>query len=121
VHARVVQVIGDARVHVGDPSQWTSEPTAPAPTDDPAYRRIAAALRAVHPEGELVVAPYVVSGGTDLRNYEALTPKLYRIVALELPVAELSRLHGSNERLERREYARMIRFYQTMLAAPAGG
>ena len=121
VRARVVAVIDDPRVQVGNDQQWTSEPTAPAPIDDPAYRRIAAALVSVHPEGELVVAPYVVSGGTDLRNYEALTAKLYRIVALELPVAELSRVHGSNERVERAEYARMIRFYQAMLAAPGVG
>jgi carboxypeptidase PM20D1 len=121
VRARVAQVIDDPRVKVSNDEQWTGEPTNPAPVEDPAYRRIAAVLRSVHAESELVVAPYVVNGGTDLRQYEALTPKLYRIGALKLPIAELSRVHGSNERVERVEYARMIRFYQAMLAAPGVG
>lgn len=116
VLAHVRDTIDDADIEVAASDGFLSEPTQhSAPWDDAAFLRIEYILRRVSPEPELVVAPFVTSGGTDARHYAALTPKLYRFMPVTLTPELLASFHGNNERLPIDEYLRMVRFYLLLL------
>jgi carboxypeptidase PM20D1 len=111
----VRDVIDDREIQVEPLDSFSSEPTAPAPWEDPAFLAIERALREVSPETDLVVAPYVTSGATDARHYAGLSNKLYRFTPFRLTPDQLSSFHGSNERLAVVEYTRLVRFYMALM------
>lgn len=115
VLAHVRDTVDDVEVKVAADADAAREPTAPAPWNDPAFRRIEIALRQASPEPDLVVAPYVSNGGTDARHYAALTPRLYRLVPVKLGATELTTMHGTDERIAVGEYVRAVHFYLALL------
>ena len=121
VTARVRDQVAQFGVDVEALEAFSSEPTTPADWHHPLFRQIEQSLRAVSDEPQLLVAPYVTSGGTDARHYVALTPALFRFSPILLDAELLASFHGSNERIPTDEYARMLRFYRHLLAALAEG
>ena len=115
VLAHVRDTIDDADITVEVLDGFRSEPTTAASWNDQAFLRIEAALRSVSPEADLVVTPYVTSGGTDARHYAALTPRLYRFLPFLMTPELLASFHGNNERIPLVEYERMVRFYLRLL------
>lgn len=115
----VSRVVDDPDIEIEPLPGFQNEPTATADWGDPAFLRIERAVRAVSPEPELIVAPYVTSAGTDARHYAALTPRLYRFLPVRLSPALLASFHGSNENIPLPEYLRMVRFYIAMFADSA--
>lgn len=116
VLAHVRRVVADDQVQIEALDDFHSEPTAQAaPWDDAAFAQIESVLRRVSPEAELVVAPFVSSGGTDARHYAALTPKLYRFLPATLGPELIASFHGNDERIPLAEYLRMVRFYAALL------
>lgn len=117
-HAR--HTIDDAAIDIEIVDGFQSEASPISPWNDPAFERIELVLRSVSPESDLVVAPYVTSGGTDARHYVELTPRLYRFLAVHLSPELLASFHGNNERIPIAEYERLVRFYRRLLdSAPA--
>ncbi len=119
VIAHVRDTIDDAEIAIDVDEGFRSEPSAMSSWDDPAFLRIETALRSVSPETDLVVAPYVTSGGTDARHYAALTPRLYRFLPVLMTPELLASFHGNNERIPVAEYERMVRFYLRLLQPEA--
>ncbi len=115
VLAHVRDTIDDADITIAVDEGFRSEPSAISSWEDPAFLRIETALRSVSPETDLVVAPYVTSGGTDARHYAALTPRLYRFLPILMTPELLASFHGNNERIPVPEYERMVRFYLRLL------
>lgn len=115
VLAHVRDTIDDADITIAVDEGFRSEPSAISSWEDPAFLRIETALRSVSPETDLVVAPYVTSGGTDARHYTALTPRLYRFLPILMTPELLASFHGNNERIPVPEYERMVRFYLRLL------
>jgi carboxypeptidase PM20D1 len=62
-----------------------------------------------------VVAPGLMIATTDSRFYAPITDKIFRFQPVRATAADLSRLHGTNERLSVDNYADMIRFYRRLL------
>lgn len=119
VIAHVRDTIDDAEIGIEVDDGFRSEPSAISSWEDPAFIRIETALRSVSPEADLVVAPYVTSGGTDARHYAALTPRLYRFLPVLMTPELLASFHGNNERIPIAEYERMVRFYVRLLQTEA--
>lgn len=115
VLAHVRTTIDDADIEIAVEDGFRSEPSAVSSWEDVAFLRIERALRRVSPESDLVVAPYVTSGGTDARHYAGLTPRLYRFMPVMLTPELLASFHGNNERIPIDEYVRMVRFYLVLL------
>lgn len=115
VIAHVRATVDDADITIEVDEGFRSEPSAISSWDDPAFLRIETALRSVSPEADLVVAPYVTSGGTDARHYAALTSRLYRFLPVLMTPELLASFHGNNERIPIAEYERMVRFYLRLL------
>jgi carboxypeptidase PM20D1 len=117
VVAHVKRVIGDERVAI----EPIGEGSEASPVSSPAaegYRHIERAIREVFPGA--VVAPGLMLGGTDAKHFVGLADQLYRFSPVRAGPAELSRPHGTDERLAVDNLAEMVRFYHRLLQLAAG-
>jgi carboxypeptidase PM20D1 len=66
---------------------------------------------------DVLVAPSLVMGGTDVRYYAAagLSPNIYRMLPLRVPTTDLKGPHGVNERISIDAYREMISFYVQLM------
>ncbi|MBL8327200.1 MAG: M20 family peptidase [Rubrivivax sp.] len=114
-HAR--RVVADERVKVEKLAEGgEASPVSSAASDG--YRHIERAIREVFPGA--VVAPGLMLAGTDAKHFVGLADQLYRFSPVRAGPAELSRPHGTDERLSVDNLAEMIRFYHRLLQLSAG-
>lgn len=114
---RVRRIVDNPRVEVR-PLAFTTEPSLVSPTNDAAWALLERSIRQVY--GDAVVAPYLVLGGTDSRYFRELTPNVYRFAAVRIEVADLPRIHGTNERISVASYLEGVRFLAQLLRNVAG-
>jgi carboxypeptidase PM20D1 len=60
-------------------------------------------------------------GGTDSRHMTAVADHIFRFSPVRARGADLSRFHGTDERMSVANYADLIRFYQAFIRNSAGG
>jgi carboxypeptidase PM20D1 len=128
VYEIVLERIADERVKVtpfeGDtlegPSGW--EPSPVADVESPYFVRLSRLVREAFPE--VLVAPYLVVGGTDARHYASVTDNAFRFTPIQIGKADLESVHAVNERLSIENCARMVGFFiayiEEMSTLPAG-
>lgn len=112
VQAHVQQVLKGLDVQVSLQPQ-VAEASAVTPSGSSAYRLLAQTLRELQPD--VVVAPGLLMGGTDARHYAQVSEALFRFTPMHAVQADLSRFHGSNERISLDNYVGMIQFYERLL------
>lgn len=89
-----------------------------SPTDSESYRLLAAVARAASDGAP--VAPGLVVAGTDSRHASLLTREVYRFTPYILDAADLTRLHGINERISIENLHRMARSFALLLRSFGG-
>ena len=72
-------------------------PSKISPTDSRAFNAIREICKEMDPKA--IVAPYLVMGGTDARNYEDVCDNIYRNSPFLMDTALLLTCHGTNERI----------------------
>jgi carboxypeptidase PM20D1 len=112
VRKHVQDVIDDPDIAIAVLAPAT-EPSPVSPTDSAAWRLLARTTRQAFPD--VVVAPYLVTGGTDARHFSPLTPNVYRFTPTRLDLEDLKRVHGTNERLSVANYGEMVQFYAQLV------
>ena len=112
VLAHVRRIVDDPTVHVRV-LDFVAEPSPVSPTDSPNWGLLQRTIRQTFPD--VVVAPYLTLGATDARYYAALTQDIYRFLPVRLTPEDLSRLHGTNERLSVVNYTEGVSFYMQLL------
>ena len=80
-----------------------------SPVDSEGYRLIERTARQLF--ADAVTAPALVLGGTDARHYSALTPNVYRFMPVRFGPDDLTRVHGTNERISTEAYGEAVKFY----------
>ncbi len=111
-------VLRHVRTTVDDPRvkiALNGEPSPPSPvssTSSASYLTLARTIRALEPDA--IVAPSLVVGATDARHYAGYARDIYRFLPVRLGPDDLARIHGKNERVAVRDYARAVAF-QTKL------
>jgi carboxypeptidase PM20D1 len=101
---------------------WDREPREPTPVSSSTsegWKLLRAAAEAEAPGAP--VAPYLVVGGTDSRNFTSVSDDVYRFMPMKLSVKETAMIHGTNEHVTFESLERMIRFYVRLIATSAGG
>ena len=63
----------------------------------------------------VIVAPNLVSGGTDSRHYSELTRNIFRIVPVEMTPNDLKGFHGTNERVPVSSMTLIATFYSELI------
>jgi carboxypeptidase PM20D1 len=113
----VRRAVDDERVAIEVlPQSSEASPVASQASDG--YRLIARTVREMFPG--VVVAPGLVIGGTDSRHMEEVAENVYRFSPVRARAEDLSRFHGTDERISIENYVEMIRFYETLIRHAAG-
>jgi len=112
-------VIEHTRRAVADPAievqatGWEASPVSR--TDSAAYDLVRRTIREVFPQA--LVAPGLMVGGTDSHHFAAIADDIYVFTPIRVGPEDLSRFHGTNERISLSNYEEMIRFYHRLLGA----
>jgi carboxypeptidase PM20D1 len=112
VLAEVERIVSDDRVKISMLGE-AREASPSSRTDSAAWETLAGTIREIFPEA--VVAPYLLLGGTDSRNFRDLCDCVYRFLPVELEADGLRRAHGTNERIPLDGFANGARFYRRLI------
>jgi carboxypeptidase PM20D1 len=91
--------------------------TPPSPvssTTSAAYRTLARDIRVLEPNA--IVAPSLVVGATDSRQYGGYARDVYRFLPMQIGPMDLERVHGTNERIGIHDYARGVAFMTLLIS-----
>jgi carboxypeptidase PM20D1 len=111
VKAYFAKVIDDSRVQIS--LSMKNNPSAVSAIDNNNYKLIAQTIRNI--DNNILVAPYLVQGGTDSKYFYSLTDNVYRFLMIRANKTTLSRLHGIDEQISEKEYFDTIDFYSRIL------
>jgi carboxypeptidase PM20D1 len=114
----VRHVIDDEQVAV-EVATGATEPSAVASHDSAAYHMLSRTIRELSPD--VVVAPGLMIGATDSRHMAAVADNIYRFSPVRARAEDLTRFHGTDERISVANYADLIRFYRALIRNGAGG
>ncbi|VTU28055.1 Succinyl-diaminopimelate desuccinylase [Variovorax sp. PBL-H6] len=112
VEAHIRKTIDDEAIAI-KPYPGNSEPSPVSSTDSLGYRTIAQSVRQVFPDA--IVAPGLMIAATDSRHFSIVSDAVYRFSPVRARPEDLSRFHGTNERISIANYVEMIRFYHQLL------
>lgn len=113
VLGHVKQTITNPVVTVKTLMGWEPSPISSA--SSASYKLLASAIAAIYGK-HVLVAPFVLTGGTDARHFASIADNVYRFFPIVVNKEDLIRFHGTDERYAIAEYQKMIRFYYTLLA-----
>jgi len=106
-------IAGDPTLKVEPVSGFCNEPSPITSVESHAFHLLQRSIAQVFPKA--VVAPYLVTGGTDTKHYAHLTDAIFRFSPAMLTNEDLARIHGRDERIGVQVYSEMIRFYIQLL------
>ncbi len=81
------------------------------------YKLIERTVRELFPG--TIVAPGLMVGGTDSKHFEDVCDHIYKFSPVRAKAEDLSRFHGTNERISTANLAELIRFYHRLLSQGA--
>ena len=90
-----------------------SEPSAVSPTASDSYQLLNRTLRSLFPD--TLVAPSLMIAATDSRHFTGLSDHIYRFSPVRAKSEDLSRFHGTNERVSIANLGELIRFYVQLM------
>jgi carboxypeptidase PM20D1 len=90
-----------------------SEPSPVSPTQSASYQLINRTVRSLFP-GTLV-APGLMIAATDSRHFAPVSDHIYRFSPVRAKPEDLSRFHGTNERIAVANLGELVRFYHQLL------
>jgi carboxypeptidase PM20D1 len=123
--ARAREIVDDPRVEMrpltspavgGEPPQpFAIEPPATSRVGSPGWNVIARAAQEAWREGDLAVAPWLLTGASDARWFVPLADDVYRFTGFTIRPPDAARFHGVDERIAVRDYQRAIEVYYRVL------
>ena len=114
VIAHVKRSIADSRVAIKLlDSSGARNASKVSSTTSASFHTIERTIRQVFP-GTLV-APSLVLGATDSRQYEQIADDVYRFLPYVIGPDDTSRVHGTDERISVESYRNCVRFYMQLL------
>ncbi|HMI58571.1 MAG TPA: hypothetical protein VK511_11010, partial [Gemmatimonadaceae bacterium] len=78
------------------------------------YLTLARDIQVLEPDA--IVAPSLVVGATDSRQYGAYARDVYRFLPMQIGPTDLERVHGTNERIGIHDYARGVAFMTLLIS-----
>lgn len=112
---RVRRVVADERVTVAITGEDSVDPSPVSDTEGPAWRMLSRTIRQVLADRDVIVAPYLVMGGTDAKWYSGRSDAVFRFLPAPVGPEVLELAHGTNERMSVEGLAVSIRFFQQLI------
>ena len=116
VHAAVDPVVPADHLKL-EALPGAKEASKVAPTGSIQYQVLNQTIREVFPDA--LVAPGLMVAGTDSVHYEPISDHIFKFSPIRAKGDDLSRFHGTNERLAVKNYADAIRFYHRLIGQMA--
>lgn len=91
----------------------SAEASPVSPTESASYQLINRTVRSLFPG--TIVAPGLMLGATDSRHFTPISDHIYRFSPVRAKPEDLSRFHGTNERISTANLAELVRFYHQLL------
>lgn len=114
----VRSVVGDRiRVRAVDFGA-TSDPAPLSSTDSVGFRVVSAAIAETFPEA--TVTPWILFGATDSRYFTPLADGVYRFAPFAVSMADMSRIHGTGERVAVADAGPAVAFYRRLILRAGG-
>jgi carboxypeptidase PM20D1 len=113
VIAHVRKVIGDPRVDVRALTETQDEASKVSDLHDANGKFVVAAIRDTF--NGIPVAPLVTTGATDSRHYLPIADDVYRLDPFHMGPDDMSRIHGTNERLAIGDIGPAVAFYMRLM------
>lgn len=98
-----------------DRAGMASEASPISSPGSPSFRLMGTTIREIFPG--TVVAPGLMVGATDARHMLPIADHIYRFSPVRATDRDLSRFHGTNERLSIENYSQMIAFYHRLISS----
>lgn len=121
----VASVLDHVRTVVGEDlavrvleSGFTGDPAPASDTGAVAYRLIAETIEDVFPG--VVVAPWTLMAATDSRHFQHLAENVYRFTPFRMVPEDMSRIHGTGERLRIADAGSAVTFYSRLIRRACG-
>ncbi len=111
-HIRKVTNNPDLKLKIYEGS-GSVNPSSVSSTTSGAFQLLNQTIRQLYPNA--VVAPYLVLGGTDAKHYVGLSENIYRFSPFQFAKDDMSRAHGTDERMNVESYLKGIQFYCQLL------
>jgi len=110
----IEDVVAHVNDTVNDPSvtvkvKQGSNPSKVSRQTSESYKKIEKTIMETLPD--VIVSPGLMLAGSDSKHYEKLADDNYRFIPMRFGPKDLSRVHGTNERVMIKNYAEIIRFY----------
>jgi len=109
----VRKAIDDPKVDVIALNEFNEEASPVADIHGPAYRFLVSQIKDSF--NGLPVAPDMTTGATDSRYYAGMADAVFRLDPFHFGAGDLSRVHGTNERLAIRDLAPAVGFYMRLI------
>jgi len=115
VLARVKTIIDDPRITYE--VFMENNPSSVSSTESLGYQWIEQTIREF--AEDVLVAPYLVAGGTDSMYFYPLTDSVYRFLMIRLDTSKLAIVHGIDERISVDNYVMCIQYFYELLRKSA--
>jgi carboxypeptidase PM20D1 len=112
VEAHVRAAIGDDRVKLTRRG-LQKDASAVSSTTSPGWAILESAIHDICPACR--VAPYVTPGATDGRYFHPVSDSVYRFAPMVMQKTDLTRFHGTNERVHKSDVLSGVLFYKRLL------
>ncbi|MFC2157425.1 M20 family peptidase [Acidobacteriota bacterium] len=109
----VKDVIVDPRITVNPLDRFVQNPSPISDVDSSSFELVHRTIREVFPD--VLVAPGLTIAATDSRHYLGMTGNVYRFIPIRLRPDDISRIHGTNERISVVNYLEIIKFYVQLI------
>lgn len=115
VKAYVESVIDNPEISVTIEGGFSGEPSAVSKSDNDSFNMLKDAIYRVTQDDQLIVAPYLVTGGTDAKHYTGLSDSIYRFAFNRFTPETLERMHGINEQIKVDDYVDLVKFFRELI------
>lgn len=120
VTAHVREIVSDPRIEIAQATPFATDPSPVSDPEGPGFRLVAAAARQATADPSLAVSPYLVVGGTDSRYYAERADSVLRFMPVLIRPGDLSRVHGTDERVSTTDLATAVRFFHALIRGSDG-
>jgi carboxypeptidase PM20D1 len=97
---------------------FTSDPSALSGTDTASYALVAGTIGEVFPG--TIPAPWILMAATDSRHFAPIADAVYRFAPFRARPEDMSRIHGTNERLDTADADAAVAFYRRLITRAGG-
>ncbi|MFK8016723.1 MAG: M20/M25/M40 family metallo-hydrolase, partial [Gammaproteobacteria bacterium] len=111
VTAHIESVVDDERVAIT--AEMANEPSPVSSTESFGFELLQRTIQGM--DSSVIVAPYLVQGGTDAKHFVHLSDSVYRFFMVRIDRNTMRRIHGVNEQIAISDYVEAVRFYHALL------